>query len=533
MSQKRKHSHRVATVPEPKTKPKSPRRFAKLLSRLSPFWLLFFVLFLFAWGVYGPVFRACEEHSFFVFDAEMMRPFSALTLGWLRLAGRFVLLSFHYPFLGALVLAALLATFCFLASYAMGRRAGWLLLLPPVLTFGWLFYMVLRGYDLFYQHEPSLLFMVPLAAWAVAFVAAAVRFFASKDKGGRLFERTRVRLASCLLTLVLGIGLSAYAWVANGNIMATCRMQKMVEQGRYNEAIDLARSRSVPNRGVAAYYAMALNQLGSLPNGLFDIFYQFPIEKVRNAAGNYDDAITIYSIDGNFYAGLPQTSYHDAMERMVVDGPSVFMLKRLCRAALAFGDYNVARKYAYILSLVPFEGKVADDFRQKIAHPELIAQDPTYSRLPNLLPVKDAFEQAFRSPIFIGYNVELTDFRTVDALNNSIAACLYTKLMPQLIERAELLRGQMLPAPVEQALLLRSYSHPELGRAFGLDKATFSRQNLGRFAKEAMPYFDKREAGAQVLRAEWLSFYPYYYYFENQPPKQNIQYQKLKEGGVN
>ena len=56
-----------------------------------------------------------------------------------------------------------------------------------------------------------------------------------------------------------------------------------------------------------------------------------------------NDGVSIYSIDGDFYAGLVNSSYHTAMETLVRRGPQVFTLKRLARAAAMNGESELCR----------------------------------------------------------------------------------------------------------------------------------------------------------------------------------------------
>lgn len=498
--------------------------------------LLFIFLWIFFSWVYGSVFYICEQNSFFAFDPILMKNISSMEWGSLMLFGRFLLISFHYPFIGGFIISLILVSFVLLFCYLCGNQKK-LYFIPLLMVFAFVFFLLNSGYNLFYQRESSIVFIIPSVGLFIVFILALLKrvLTRTKIKDWYRSEATGVIrnhwITSISIFLCWG-ALSAYALIVNQNIRATCQMQELLEDDDYDSMIKIARSVRQPNRGVAAYYAIALQQTGQLLDHAFDIPYQYPIENIKNRTGKNDDAITLYSIDGNFFAGLSMTSYHDAMERFVVDGPTIFMLKRLCRAALANHEWNLARKYVYILSNVPFETKTVKRFQRLIANPTALAQDLTFMKINDLFPMEDSFEQEYKTPLFLGYNVAAGNFRSLEALKVSIGACLYTKKLPEFIDRVQFLDGQSLPMCVEQALALQSYSQPDIRKMFPIEQG-YAFKQVGAFAQSAYLYLNKREEGAKVLKDEWLQFYPYYYYFENLPPKEKVEYHQLKKEGVN
>lgn len=530
-------------ISKPKKKevdiPKQRSRFTGLLqnaSRIPPFLVALITLWIFAAFIYGPVFYICEQSSYFAFDPVLMQNITCTTTGSITLVGRFFLLSFRYPIIGGLVFALILTIILQLSCYLCGQKKI-LYAIPIVLVYGFLFFLLFSGYNIFYQREPSLFLSIPLIALIViALLAIAKRLVTKNDIFSMLRPVSVIPQKDSgmlgIVVFVLGIAVSGYAWTANENIRTACRLQHLLEDDNYEKMIEVAQSASQPNRSVAAYHAIALLQTGQLLDHMFDIPYQFQPETIKNKANLNDDATTIYTIDGDFFAGLTMTSYHQAMERMVIDGPSVFMIKRLCRAALANREWNLVRKYLFILEKNPFESKTVERYRALMHSPERIASDPTFMNIERLKPVHDSFEQGYRAPLFLGYNVMAEGFRTFDALKNSLAACLYTKMMPNMLDRAQLMAGQPLPIYLEQAIGLQSFTYKELRQIYSLERG-LGLNIIRKFAKSAAPYLNKREEGAKVLRKEWLKSYPYYYYFENLPNKKKIEYHQLKKEGVN
>lgn len=498
--------------------------------------LLFLFLWVFFSWIYGSVFYICEQNSFFAFNSLLMKNISSMEWGYFILLGRFLLLSFHFPLIGGFILSSILVFFVLLSCYLCGNHKR-LYFIPLLLVFAFIFFLLNSGYNLFYQRESSIVFIIPVVGLFVVSIFALLKRVLTRTKFKDWYKSEKASalrnnwITSIFIILCLG-ALSTYALTINQNIRATCKMQVLLEDDDYESMIEIAHSVRHPNRGVAAYHAIALQQTGQLLDHEFDIPYQYPIENVKNRTNKNDDAITLYSIDGNFFAGLSMTSYHDAMERFVVDGPTIFMLKRLCRAALANHEWNLARKYVYILSYVPFETKTVERFQHLIANPSALAQDATFMKINDLFPMEDSFEQEYQTPLFLGYNVAAGSFRSLEALKASIGACLYTKKMPEFIDRVMVLNGQSLPVCVEQALALQSYSQPDLRKMFPIEQGYAFKQVVA-FAQSACLYLNKREEGAKVLKDEWLQFYPYYYYFENLPPKKKVEYHQLKKEGVN
>ena len=130
-----------------------------------------------------------------------------------------------------------------------------------------------------------------------------------------------------------------------------------------------------------------------------------------------------------------------------------------------------------------------------------------------LEPIHDSFESVYQQPVFVGYNLRLYEGRSVNALYNSLAVCLYTKLMPDFMSRLEPIAGQTPPENVMDGIPLMSNKNPNLLKAFnGLD---FRMNRLSNYMNEIKPYMADRPGNARKLFNKYKGYYPYYYFFGN------------------
>lgn len=516
--------------PKQPAKKNNPVLLAKYLSYVSPMFVLFLTLWIFAAFIYDDVFYMAEQSSFFAFSETLMRHQLDLSYGWLNIAGRFLLLSFKYPWFGALIWAGMLtASVKFLLAVTGKQKA--LAPLYLALPFAWIAYLVYKELHIYYIDEPSMLFIPPM----VAFVLFLSLFLAKL-----LLRRTttqpmsnKIRLYALSTVTVLALGSYTYALTAGENTRLTARMQRLMQQQAWNEMIDTALSAKEPSRPIAGYYAIALVQTDQLLDRLFELNYQFPNLRLTTHSGNPDAGINLIQQDVNFYAGLVYTAYHNTMERLVTEGPSIEKVKRLFLCALINDEKMLAEKYLHILEQIPLEGAFIAHYRPMLQNKELIAADPELSRVTALLPVEDKFELDYQAPLFLGYNLVRTNGRSPQALETSLAACLYTKELQALLPRTESYMGKSLPTAVEQAVALYAFKDPQWLQRFNFNPMTTTRIN--NFLTAAARFKGNYQEGAKALRGSYENFYPYYYYFGNRPdpdaPKTPVQAEE--KGGVN
>jgi hypothetical protein len=297
-----------------------------------------------------------------------------------------------------------------------------------------------------------------------------------------------------------------------------------------DEALSVSRG----TRVTAAYYAVALVQQEQLLEHIFDFAFDYPQDGINLADKGQTEA-GLYEADCNFYAGLVNSAYRSAMERHVMAGPSICNYKRLALCSIINGEMNLAKRYMKALEEVPFESDFVDRYGPMIDNPKLIVEDPELVKVLHLAPRETTYEQNFRRPVFLGYNVGLS-YGSDQTLITSIAATLYSKDLLRFMNMASVLRqktGGRLPAIVRQAIMIYSMTHEEVKNVFPEvcnDRVMLS--NFHAFVAEAKPYLKDKAELRKQLKQNWLGTYYYYYYCENNEPYQ-VRKANSSAGGVN
>lgn len=486
---------------------------------LLPVPVLFFLLAWFFAGVwYGDVFRAAAQYSFFAPDATLMRFVWEQPYGPLWIAGRALLALFHHPVLGGAVLALMLTLISWLTGYNLRLPARWRPL--QYLSAGlYLAFLVYYGLDSYYQNETGQILGIPLCALVVlALQGAIIRSFSKKPVPaliGRPTDETRLQNGLSLLVALLAVaGPMLFSSLARPYVRITARMQHQLDQQDWEGLIQTAHDHAdLSCRPMAALYAIALTQTGQIADRLFDIRYDFEEMFLHNRSGHTDTGIDFYQTDGNYYAGLLLAANRNAIEHLTLEGPTCHMLKRLTQIALLNGETEVARKYLHILNQSPFESAFVEQYTRLADNPEALEQEPATQRIRKVEPVSDAFHTQFREPQFLGYNIALLEGRSLEALHNSLAACLYTKLLPEALIRCQPLAGTALPQNAADALAIRANRTPSLLQAFPGHELNLSRYKA--FLQSIKPYSSDRQKHAAELFPLYKGYYPYYYYFGN------------------
>ena len=107
----------------------------------------------------------------------------------------------------------------------------------------------------------------------------------------------------------------------------------------------------------------------------------------------------------------------------------------------------------------------------------------------------------------------LVEGRSQNALINSLCVCLYTKLMPQFVERLEPLVGTTPPSIIMDGIMLAENKNPGISKNFtGLN---FRKPQLQTFLENMRPYMSDRAGHAYELFPRYKGYYPYYYFFGN------------------
>ena len=217
---------------------------------------------------------------------------------------------------------------------------------------------------------------------------------------------------------------------------------------------------------------------------------------------------------------------------MVMTGPTVRLLKLLVKCAVMRNEKDLADKYLRILSDVPFEKGFCSKYAAMNNNIELTSKDPEMARIRMTEPIHDSFENFYQQPVFMGYNLALVEGRSMEALQNSLCVCLYTKLMPQFTERLQPVYGTTPPDIIADGVLLASSKYPGLDSHFpGLQNRT---SKLQLFMEHVRPFIKDRPGNAYKLFDKYKGYYPYYYYFGNlKATKKGYTNANTSNSGVN
>lgn len=482
--------------------------------------LAFFCIF-----TYGDVFHQIAMQDFVCSDAEAMTFVRRLSYGNVYWAARYVLLVFRCPWIGGLLMAALLTLTAWLFDRLVPRSLAALSGVGFVPVVGLLSWFVYRGYNLFIRQEISTFVVWTLVLFLVALVAGVVGFFINRRA---VQPVVKTFPWAALVAVVLYGGLTWQAFVPGENVRKSCMMQNLMADEDWDAMADVARSCYMPSRSVAALYVIALVQQNQLLQHVFDIPYNYPKIELDDIGGN-DEGIN-YIADCNLFAGLPNAAYHTSMENHVMIGPRLTAFKRMALCAILNDEPRLAERYMTIINKVPFEGDFVERFSPYIGHPEDLTKEPMFANILQLTPREDKFEQNYRQPVFLGYNVGLLSGSDA-TLVTSVATCMYSKDLNNLLLRTNFLQQKQptLPLAVQQSIAVASLKRDGL-----LDQYPSVKSNqmllpeLQRFVADAQPYLQRQKSAAndeekdairkemaEGLRDSWLGTYYYYYYCGN------------------
>lgn len=497
----------------------------------------FVLLAVFCCWTYGPVFHHIALDNFVCSDAEAMTFVRRLSLGSLYWATRYVLLVFKNQWIGGLLMAALLTftawlfdrcVLCLTAKHAKMGGLGYGVGFLPVV--GLLAYMVYRGYNLFFRCEISIFVVWTLALFLGALVLGIAGIVVKRCTVKAPVTLTRWSLAGGLLSLIAYSGLTYQAYVPGQNVRVSCSMQNILDETQDWEAMgDLARSCRQPSRSVAALYAISLVQSNQLLERVFDIPYNYPDIELDDMGGN-DEGIN-YIADCNLYAGLPNAAYHTSMENHVMIGPRLRAFKRMALCAIINGETALARRYLNLISKVPFEQSWVEKYEEMLETPDLADSDEVIAAIKTLAPRERLFEQNYRQPVFLGYNVGVINGSN-STLITSVAACMYSKDLNNLLLRTDFLQNMTtLPLSVQQCIFVASLNRPGLVDKYPQVKSVQNilQQDFKLFLSDAAPFIERKKAAkddeeatkaiqdemAAALYDRWLGSYYYYYYCGN------------------
>lgn len=507
------------------TKVRMPYRWAHALM----------VLFIYAFCtlVFGDVFQRAQQDCYVTCDAERMAFVLRQSGGNFYWAMRYLMLVFINIWLGGAVLTVLLvgSACCLSRSLRLSRRWKLLSFTLPLSLLG---YFAWRGTRIYFHDEPSMIMGLPLLVFVITAMGALIATVVRKSKSACPTCTSHAHLISVLTVGLMSVGLLGFTNYYRENDVAVASMQNKLLKGDWAGMSDDALSVRRGDRSVAAYYAISLVQQNQLLERLFDFAYDYP-QDGPNLSDKGKSEVSLYESDCNFYAGLVNSAYRVAMERHVMTGPSIYNYKRLLICSILNGEVNLAKRYLKALEVVPFEGDFVARYAPMIDDPQQIANDPELVKVLYLAPREVNYEQHYRRPMFLGYNVGLS-YGSEQTLITSIAATLYSKDLMRFMNMATILRqknGGRLPQIVRQAIMVYSMTHDEAKNVFPEvcnDRMLLS--NFQAFVAEAKPYLKDKAELRKRMKKNWLGTYYYYYYCENNEPYQ-VHKVDNSAGGVN
>lgn len=469
----------------------------------------------------GSLLWTLAENSYFGHGGSQMHFLWQQPFGSLWIMGRMLLTTCHVPWLGAALLTLLLTACAHLLRYTFRLRWGveWLAVAA------YLLWMQHEGFDLYYQAEPGRLHGIAFMSLVLLGVES-VFLWSFRRKGSKtrrparadVRERPSPVLAFILASIYVPF---LYASFFRPYVRPVCTMQQAMDHEDWNRMAEMARDNAgVSTRPMAAYHAIALVRQDAVLDHLCDIQYCYQEVAMHDRAGFSDQGHNYFLVDCDFHAGLLQAAYRKAMEAMTMEGPTVHLLKRLCQVAVMRGERRLAGKYLTLLSLEPFCGSFVDEWSALNSDPARLEANHTVASIRRLEPLHDAFEGDFAQPAFLGYNISLMEGRSPQALENSIAVCLYTKLMPAFMERVRYMDAQRLAT---RSVALDALAM-QAGKVQGIVEAVPAVQyRTGRYtsflqamqAAGAMVDTEERKPFAKEMLAKWPAYYPSYYFFGN------------------
>ncbi len=510
--------------------------------------LFFLLVWLWASWWMGDVMRIAYERSFIAADATLMHWLWQKSFGWLWILGRALLTLYRWPIVGGLFVAVMLTAGSWLIGVCLRlpQRWRWVRYLPSVC---WMLWTAKEGLNLFYMNEPGRVLGVPFLVLVVLAMLAGIvgRLYqgGSAHRSGienkqcstsKVFTPSMIgRVGGESLLIFLCFSIPAfYLNYRHPYLRPLTKMQVQLLNDDYEGMSRTAHEHaSIGCRQMAGYYAVALSRTGHLADQLFDIKLEFDSLHTYGFQGEPNECLNYHVIDCNFFAGLIRAARHYVVEDLTMSGPSLYNLKYMVKISLIEGDWALARKYLHVVRQAPFEGDFIEKYEPMVGHFDRVQADPELAAVIKVLPSYHTLEQMHVKPGFLGYYVDLKEFKTREALEWSTVACLYAKRMPSFLQRCRGYVGSMPPSSIAEGLLIKAYAEPSILQAFPQLELGISRYEL--FMQDAKPYLDDRERGGEVLFEKYKGYYPYYYLFGNMRStrKPNDGEQEHNKAGVN
>ena len=315
--------------------------------RLPVLPIFFVVVLIWASWYYGSVFHLSREYSFWVSDTRQLDFILTCSFGSLRYVGRALLMTYKYPLLGGLLMAAMLTLGTWLVGYCWRLNAKWRIIqyLPALAYMGTITY---KGLNIFFEAETGFIMGIPfltllvLVIWGViikSFSRKPVPAFIGipKDETPR---QNGLQIALIILGMAAIMGFDMWQ---RPYVRVICRLIDMEYNQDWDGIQKLARANAkMSNRPMACAYAIALVQTEQIGERMYDIRLDYDSLHVNGLDGQHNNASALYLPEGNYYGGFIESAMHSAMEQMVMTGPTVRLMKMMIKCALVRGEWKLA-----------------------------------------------------------------------------------------------------------------------------------------------------------------------------------------------
>ena len=462
----------------------------------------------------GDIFRIAYERSFFCTDNTLMYNLWQKPYGSLWILGRAVLTLYHWPLLGGLVVAVLLTVGSWLVGYCLRLRPRWRWLqwLPAA---AWMTWVAWLGLNVFFHFEPGRTLGVLVLVVAICAIDAFIIWtFKSKHHHAQPALPVKNLLLTYVVIIASVVVPAVITHMRHPYARPVTHMQvQMLHEDWAGMSKTAHKYASLSYRPLAAYYAIALVHNGRLCEDLFDIRMDYDSLYLVSRSGAPNIGTDYYLIDCNYTSGLFRPAEHKAIEHLTMSGPTLFSLKHLTRLALLDHNWKLAQKYLHIISQAPFESAFVERYKPMVGSEEAVAADPEFALLRKTEPVEDFFESFFTEPMFLGYNAVVMKGRSEEALLYSLMTNLYSKRMPDFLERCNPLVGTTPPRLIAEGLVTQSLKNPVVMQAF--PQLQMNQQVYRGFLQNVSFAMKDRPTYARQLFDQYKGYYPYYYFFGN------------------
>lgn len=269
------------------------------------------------------------------------------------------------------------------------------------------------------------------------------------------------RVGAKLLLLLCSYFIADHLECKDVSFHSELKMQRAVQEQRWDDVLQEFRTaRTSPTREMMLFRDIALMNKGEL-------FTRYQYNNQSMGPVIQSDSILVRLCDqaGDLiYYNYGETNFgiRRNIERTMHYGYSFYAMKVLAECALVNGEYDVARKYADIMSRSTFQSEWAEDFRTYLKDTTLIAESPRFRLVKkmhrlgsSMLGTDDNYvEQTLINKLahWPCFDPEMQDIALMYCLQEKDINCFWSQLM----QFMTLSPGRPLPRCIQEAAVFYS-----------------------------------------------------------------------------